>query len=97
MCALTAAYANFTQTRWVRQWLLFLSAIPLAIAGNITRIVTIALVAQAFGADLALKIYHNLSGFIVFSVAILLMMGIGHVLSTTNQGGFRPWRGAPVS
>ena len=53
MTALTAAYAHFVQKGAIRQWLLFLSAFPLAVAGNIVRIVMIGVVALLFGQDQA--------------------------------------------
>ena len=80
MTALTAVYAYLTQERQWRKWVLFLCAVPLAMLGNIIRIVTIALIAVGFGVELAMKVYHNLSGFIVFAVAILVMTGIGRLL-----------------
>ena len=85
MTALTAVYAYLTQEGQWRKWVLFLCAVPLAMLGNVVRIVTIALVAGGFGVDVAMKIYHNLSGFIVFTVAILAMMGVGRLLRA-----FRP-------
>jgi exosortase len=81
MTALTAVYAYITQRTLVRKWLLFLASIPLAIVGNIARITTVALVAEAFGQKLALGLYHDYSGYVVFSVAIGLMVGIGSLLN----------------
>lgn len=81
MTALTAVYAYLTQRTLVRKWLLFLSCIPLAIVGNMARILTVALVAQAFGQELAVGIYHDYSGYVVFAVAIALMVGLGAVLN----------------
>jgi exosortase len=89
MTALTAAYAYLTQDRLWKQWALFLSAVPLAMLGNIVRIVTIALIAVAFGTERAMKVYHDYSPFIVFAVAILAMTGIGRLLQ-------RPKPEAPI-
>lgn len=92
MTALTAVYAFFTQRGLVRQWLLFLCSIPLAVAGNIARITTIGLVAEAFGERLALGIYHDYSGYIVFSVGILLMVGIGSLINLDYRRLAQRWR-----
>lgn len=81
MTALTAVYAYLTQKTPLRKWILFLSSIPLAIIGNMARITTVALVAQAFGENLALGIYHDYSGYVVFSVAITLMVALGGLLT----------------
>ena len=61
--------------------MLFLSSVPLAVLGNLARITTVALVAQGFGYDPAMKIYHEFSGYIVFSLAILCMLGLGTILN----------------
>ncbi len=81
MTALTAVYAYLTQKTALRKWILFLCSIPLAIIGNMARITTVALVAQAFGEKLALGIYHDYSGYVVFSVAITLMVALGGLLA----------------
>ncbi len=82
LTALTAVYAYFTQRTVLRKWVLFLSSIPLAIVGNIARIVVVAIVAEAFGEQLALGLFHDYSGYVVFSVAIALMLGVGALLNT---------------
>ena len=89
MTALTAVYAYFTQKTLLKKWALFLACIPLAIAGNIARIITVALVAEALGDKLALGLYHDYSGYVVFSVAIGLMVGTGVVLNTDFVGAWQ--------
>jgi exosortase len=94
LTALTAVYAYFTQRTLLRKWLLFLSAIPLAIIGNIARIVVVAIVAEAFGEQLALGLFHDYSGYVVFSVAIGLMLGIGALLDMDIREVRERWRNA---
>lgn len=92
MTALTAVYAYLTQKTLVKQWILFLSSIPLAIIGNIARITTVALVAEAFGQKLASGLYHDYSGYVVFSVAIGLMVGVGSLLNLDYRGAWHRWK-----
>ncbi len=80
MVALTTAYAFFTQRSPVKRAILCVSAVPLAMAGNVVRITLIALVGICFGAKLALGFYHDYSGYVVFLTASLLMLGIGNLL-----------------
>ncbi len=80
MTALSAAYAFFTQKTLWKQWLLFACAVPVAVIGNVTRIVTITIVAAAFGEKTATGFYHDYSGYIVFLVAILLLVELGRLL-----------------
>jgi exosortase len=77
LTALTALYGYITMDVAWKKWVLFMTSIPLAVLGNLARITTVALVAQGFGEDLAMKIYHDYSGYIVFSLAILCMIAIG--------------------
>ena len=80
MTALTAAYAYLTQQTLLRRWLLFPSAVPLAIAGYVTRVLTVAIVAETMGMQVAMRIYHDYSGFLVFIVAVLMMLGLGELI-----------------
>lgn len=97
MAALTAIYAHMTQRTWLKQWILFLSAIPLAIIGNIARITAVALTAEAFGEEIALRIVHDYSGYIVFGVGIVLMIAIGELLHTNFREMKQRWKYALLS
>ncbi len=80
LMALTAAYAYFTQKTWLKRAILFATAVPLAVLGNVVRILTICLVATAASREFALGFYHDYSGYLVFFVAIAAMVGIGEAL-----------------
>jgi len=92
MTALTAVYAYFTQRTLTRKWILFMASIPLAMAGNISRIVTVAVVAEAFGGKLAVGLYHDYSGYILFTAAIIMMVVVGSVLNLQFMEVFRKWK-----
>lgn len=81
MTALAAAYAFFTQRGLWRQWMLFACAVPVAVIGNIVRIVAIVIVAAWLGEETATGFYHDYSGYLVFLVALLLLVEIGRRLS----------------
>lgn len=83
MVALTTAYAYFTQKSFMKRLVLSVSAIPLAMVGNIARITLIAVVGVLFGQEFALGFYHDYSGYVVFGVATLLMLGLGSLLHRT--------------
>jgi len=92
MTALTAVYAFITQKSLWRKWALFLSSIPIAIVGNIVRITLVALVAEAFGKQLALGLWHDYSGYVIFSVGIGLMLAVGAALSLDSQLVWSRWK-----
>ncbi|MGN0854805.1 MAG: exosortase/archaeosortase family protein [Kiritimatiellia bacterium] len=76
LMALTAGYGYFNQPTWLRRGLLFLCSIPIAILGNVVRILTVCLVSNYVSKDFGAGTYHDASGFIVFLVAIALMLGV---------------------
>lgn len=81
LMALTAGYAYFTQPTWLRRGILFAASVPIAILGNVMRILTIVLVANFASSDFATGFYHDYSGFVVFAVAILLMVATGELVT----------------
>lgn len=94
MTALTAVYAYFTQKTFIKKWILFLSSIPLAVIGNISRIVTIAFVAEALGPKPALGLYHDYSGYILFAAAITAMVILGGLLNMGLKEIVQKWKSA---
>ena len=94
MTALTAVYAYFTQKTVLKKWILFMSSIPLAVIGNIARIVTIAVVSEAIGGKLALGLYHDYSGYILFTASITVMVAIGSVLNLEFSEVVKKWKSA---
>lgn len=91
LSALIAIYAHCTQRTLTKQWLMFLLSIPIAMGGNIARVTSIALVAVILGQERALLVYHDYSGYIVFVVEVLLMVGAGNLLKK-DYGALRKIR-----
>lgn len=81
LTALTAGYAYFNQPTWLRRGLLFAFAVPIAVFGNVARILSIVLVAACCSPDFATGFYHDYSGYVVFFVAILLMLGVSGLIA----------------
>ena len=81
MMALTAGYAYFTQPTWLRRGLLFALSIPIAVIGNVSRIVSIVAVAATCSSDFATGFYHDYSGYVVFLVAVFLMVAMGGLIT----------------
>ena len=92
MTALAAPYAWLTQKTPAKKWLLFALAVPLAVLANTARIVTVALVAQWFGRESAIKTYHDYSGYIVFVVAVLLLLGADRLINVNYRERWRQWQ-----
>lgn len=96
LTTVTAAYGYVTQRVQWKRWVLFLSAMPLAVLGNMARVTSIALVAQVYGQELASKTYHEYSGYIVFGVALSTMVIIGLVLNFPYHRVFQNWLKPPA-
>jgi len=85
----SALYAHFTLVGWWKKWILFLCSAPLAIAGNLVRILALTLGTVAFGAEFAIgknaltepSWFHMGAGYLVFAVALGGMIGIGWLLN----------------
>jgi len=91
MTALAAPYAYLTQPTAWRRWALFLCAMPLAVIANAVRIVTVALVAEGFGQDMAMRMYHDYSGYLVFVIATILLMTTGRLIEKCRLPSRVPW------
>jgi exosortase len=94
MTALAAPYAFFTQKSLFKKWLLFILSVPLAAVANVVRIVIVALVAEGFGQKLAMKVHDDYAGFLVFAIAVILMMSAGSIVEQNWKGRMRKWLNA---
>ena len=92
MVALAAPYAYFTQQSLVKKWVLFGMSVPLAVIGNSLRIVTVAIVAEIWGSEFALKIWHDFSGFLLFAISAFLMVSVGAFINIDFGKKLRVWK-----
>ncbi len=92
MMALTAVYGYVVMRGFWRKWLLFLCSIPLAMSGNLVRIVSIGVLSAAFDSDMAAGLPHDYAGFIVFGMAITLMVALASFLNLAPRTIPAPWR-----
>lgn len=76
LVGVTAVFAYITRLPIKYKWFLFCLSLPIALAANIIRITTIALVGSEWGWEVAMKVYHEWSSPLLFMVAILLLFAI---------------------
>ena len=92
MMALTAIYGYLVMKGFWRKWALFLAGIPLAMAGNIFRIVIIGILSEAISTKLATGLFHDYAGFLVFGIAIVLMVGVSILLNKDFKQMGSKWK-----
>jgi exosortase len=74
LLALTVAYGALMGRRVWHQGALWVGAVPIAMGANGVRIVTLALVAVTLGQEVAMRLYHDYSGYLVFVVEVLFLI-----------------------
>jgi exosortase len=79
LLALTTIYGFMTFRRSWKRALMVALALPLAVMGNVARLGTIIVAAQAFGQK-AGEWVHDWFGFVTFAMALAVMLGVGHLL-----------------
>jgi exosortase len=86
LLALATTYAYFGERVMWKRWVLVAAAIPVAIAANAFRVTGTGVLAHYFGDEVAQGFYHDFSGWLVFVVAFVLLLGIGTALRRVGQG-----------
>ncbi len=88
----SALFGHLTQKGLVRQSLLFLSSIPLAVLANLVRIIMLTVGTLAMGAATAIgtnekpSFFHELAGYIVFAVGLGGLFGVSWLLNQDYSG-----------
>lgn len=80
LIGVTAVFAYITRLPVGLKWVLFLLAVPIALAANMVRITTIALVGYQWGPEVAGDMYHDWSSPILFLAAIGILFLVNGVL-----------------
>jgi exosortase len=79
LSALTTVYGFLSfRTPW-KQWLFVFISIPIALAGNVLRLLAIILAAESMG-DKAGHFVHEWFGFVTFALALVVVMWLGRWL-----------------
>ncbi len=80
LMALGALFAYFARCGAARRVLLFLASIPIALVVNIIRISALCVVGNTSGIEVATGLFHDASGFVLFGVGFLLLVGTRRLL-----------------
>lgn len=80
LLALAVAYAVFSQKSNLMRVIMVLSAVPIAIATNMFRVIATGVLAQYYGAAAAEGFFHEFAGLAVFALAMVLLFLLGALL-----------------
>lgn len=80
LIALGALMAYFSNISKVKRTILFLSSIPIALSSNVIRIVSLCLVSEIYGSEIATGKFHDIMGVLVFVFAFVGLSLVGKVL-----------------
>lgn len=80
LLALGVVFTQFTNASRLKKNILCLSAIPIAIASNVLRIILLILVAYVYGENAALGFFHDFTGMLVFVFAFIGLVGVARLL-----------------
>jgi len=80
LIALAVAFAYFTRTTNLKRWVIIVSAVPIAILTNATRVIATGILAQYWGARAAEGFFHEFAGVVVFGLALAILVTLGVVL-----------------
>jgi len=73
LLALTGAFAFLAPLSIIKKWILFFSAIPIAVAVNVIRLTITGAMAAWIGPEAAHGFLHDMSGLIIFGAALILV------------------------
>ena len=82
LLALGALFAHLVRISSVKKGVLFVSAAPIAIAVNATRIFLLCLVAEVYGTKAATGWFHDVSGLLMFLLAFLALETVAKSLES---------------
>ena len=80
LLALGAAFAVISNLSHLKKWILFLASIPIAVFLNIVRLTATGMMAVYIGPEAAHGFLHDMSGMVVFVVAMFMLYFMNQLL-----------------
>lgn len=79
-------FAFAARISYIKKGLLLLSAMPIAIAANIVRVIMLATVNDLYGEKVAMGFFHDFSGYFVFAFAFAGLWMVSRALEGNRSG-----------
>lgn len=85
LLAMSALFAFVVNQRIWKKWVLFMAAVPIAIASNIIRLIVTVALTQVYGKKAAIGVTHTYSGIATFFFGLLLLLLVSKLLSINDR------------
>jgi exosortase len=82
LTALGSIFAYWMKGAMWRKVLLFLSTIPIAVITNVVRVIFLSAISEIWGPQYASGTVHDITGFMVFALAFILLYAVGKLLES---------------
>jgi exosortase len=92
LATLAVTYVYFAEPRWWRKIVLVAAVIPIAIATNAARVTATGIMAHYHGEAAAQGFQHTFSGWLMFVVAMLLLLAVAQLLRAISRFLPERWR-----
>jgi len=80
LTALGSIFAYWLPAKLWKRIVLCLSTIPIAIITNVCRVMFLSVVSEVWGPQYAVGFIHDLSGYMIFALAFILLYSVGRLL-----------------
>jgi len=77
LLAIAALFSYIIEGAPIARVIIFISAIPLAMTGNILRITAVLFIANRYGSDMAINFFHSFSSFLLFIFSLIGLFLVG--------------------
>ena len=74
-------YVYISKTSLTNKVILILFVIPLALLGNLVRVITLCLITFYFGEEAGQGFFHNFSGIVMFIITVSGLIGVENILN----------------
>ena len=85
LATLAVVYVHFAENRWWRRIALVAAVIPIAIVANAARVAGTGIMAHFYGTEAAEGFLHSFSGWLVFLVAVLLLLAVSRFFNLIER------------
>jgi exosortase len=92
LATLAVTYAYFAESKWWRRIVLVASVIPIAIVTNAARVTITGIMAHHYGEEAAQGFQHTFSGWLIFLVAMMLLLAVAQLLRGASRFLPERWR-----